>query len=251
MAAPLKPLKWYHDLSVKKGRLAAGAFLAEGEKAIRQIAANQPAAITEIVATGEPPPDLRDYPARRISESQFRYVSRTQEPQGIAAVVGIPEGVYSDALPPAPGRKILLLEDIQDPGNAGTLLRTAAAFGFSGAILTGGCADPFSPKVVQASAGAVMSLWLRVTAHYVELVKSMRRKGCKVVAAELDGRDNIEVLKQDRMVLALGNEAAGLSSPLLAVADYRMRIPIAREKAESLNVAVCGGILMYLSTEKR
>jgi TrmH family RNA methyltransferase len=251
MATQLKPLKWYRDLSDKKARLGAGVFLAEGEKVIRQIAGNQPLAIIEIVATEEPPPDFRNYPWRRISERQSQYISRNQTPQGIAAAVRVPEGVYSHHLPPDAGRKILLLEDIQDPGNAGTLIRTAAAFDFSGVVLTDKCADPFSPKVVQASAGAVMSLWLRATAQYTGLVKTLPGKGYKIIAATLDGRDGPDVLKEERFVLALGNEAAGLSCALLEMADYRVRIPIAREKAESLNAAVCGGILMYLSTGKQ
>ncbi len=248
MAAPLKPLKWYRELADKKERLNAGAFLVEGEKAVRQIAGNQPAAIMEIVAPVEMPPHFQKYPVRRVSASQFRYISQTRTPQGLAAVVKLPEDTYSTRLPPYAGRKILLLEDIQDPGNAGTLIRTAAAFGFSGVILTDKCADPFSPKVVQATAGAVISVWLRVTALHIELVNALRGKGYRLIAADLNGNDSHAVLKEKQFILALGNEAAGLSPALLDIADYRVRIPIAREKAESLNAAVSGGILMYLTS---
>jgi TrmH family RNA methyltransferase len=245
------PLKRYKELAEKKGRLAAGAFLVEGEKAIRQILGNQPESITEILACEEPPPDLRRYPVRIVSASRFRYISRTRTPQGIAAVVKIPPDTYSARLPAEAGGKILLLEDIQDPGNAGTLIRTAAAFNFSGIILTDKCADPFSPKVAQATAGAVMSLWVRATAQYLETVKMLRKKGYTLAAAELDGKDRPDVLKEAPFVLALGNEAAGLSSALRAMADFHVGIPVARDKAESLNAAVCGGILMYLTRDER
>jgi TrmH family RNA methyltransferase len=251
MAAPPKPLKWYKELSDKKGRSNAGVFLVEGEKAIRQILGNNPEAITELVASEEPPLDFRKYPVRQVTASQFLYVSSARTPQGIAAVVKIPADIYSARLPADAGRKILLLEDVQDPGNAGTLIRTAAAFDFSGVIFTEKCADPFSPRVVQATAGAVLSLWLRATAQYLELVRSLRQAGYPLVAAEMNGRDGPDVLHQSRFILALGNEAAGLSPDLRATADYHVRIPIAREKAESLNAAVCGGILMYLSTEQK
>jgi RNA methyltransferase, TrmH family len=247
MAATQKPLKWYRELAERKERLNAGVFLVEGEKSIRQTAGNHPEAISEIIAVKAPPPDLRKYPELRVSKSQFEYISSMQTPQGIAAVVKLPENVYS-AVPPADaGNKILLLEDIQDPGNTGTLIRTAAAFGFSGVILSDKCADPFSPKVVQGTAGAIMSLWIRVTAQYLELVNSLRAKDYTLITAELGGQDGTGALQQKRFILALGNESGGLSLKCREMADYHVGIPIAREKAESLNAAVCGGILMYLS----
>lgn len=251
MATLPKPLKRYRDLTDKKGRLCAGAFLVEGEKAIRQVLVNHPEAITEILSAGEPPLDFRRYPVREVSDSQFRYISNTRTPQGLAAVVKMPADIYSAHLPADAGGKILMLEDIQDPGNAGTLIRTAAAFNFSGVIMSDKCADPFSPKVVQATAGAVMSIWLRMTPQYLELVSSLRSQGYSLIAAELNGADSPDVLHQSHFILALGNEAAGLSPDLLKMSDYRIGIPIAREKAESLNAAVCGGIMMYLSQEKR
>ncbi len=248
MPAPLKPLKWYKELAEKKGRLKAGAFIVEGDKAIRQIMNVHPDEITEIIAIEEPPSTYRDYPVRLVTESQFRNISTTRTPQGIMAVVRIPEDIYSARLPQDAGNKILLLEDVQDPGNVGTLIRTAATFDFSGVILTENCADPLVPKCVQSTAGAVLSVWLRRTVQYLELVRSLRQDGYSLIAAELNGSDEPSALKQEKLLLALGNEAAGLSKALLDEADYRIRIPTAREKAESLNVAVCGAILMYLSS---
>ncbi len=248
MAAALKSLKWYRDLADKKGRIAHGVFLVEGEKAISQIAAVRPDEITEILSVAEPPALFRRYPMRTISESQFRYISSAQTPQGIAAVVRLPEDSYAAALPAAAGSRILLLEDIQDPGNAGTLIRTAAAFDFSGVVLTENSADPFAPKCVQAAAGTVLSLWMRRTARYLELVKSLKQSGYAIIAADVRGSAKPEILSgQKKLALALGNEAAGLSQKLLSLADYRVRIPTPPEKAESLNVAACGAILMYLS----
>lgn len=250
MSATLKPLKWYKELAEKKGRLKAGAFAVEGDRAIRQIMSVHPDEITEIIAIEEPPAAYRDYPSRLVTESQFRNISSTKTPQGIMAVVRIPEDIYSASLPRDAGRRILLLEDIQDPGNVGTLIRTAAAFDFSGVILTENCADPLTPKCVHSTAGAVLSVWLRRTAQYLELVRSLRRDGYNLIAAELKGTAEPSVLKREKLLLALGNEAAGLSRALLDEADYRLRIPTVRHKAESLNVAACGAILMYLSSER-
>jgi RNA methyltransferase, TrmH family len=245
---PAESLKWYRQLADRKGRLETGFFLVEGEKAIKQIVASQPDAITEVISVEEPPSVFQNYPACIVNASQFRYISSVQTPQGIMAVVKIPPDIYSPNLPQNIGSHILLLEDIQDPGNVGTLIRTAAALEYSGVILTESSADPLGPKGVQASAGTVLSLWLRRTAQYLEVIKSLKRNGYKIVAAEVKGVDAPTVLtKQEKIVLALGNEASGLSEGLLETADYRVRIPTAPEKAESLNVAACGAILMYLS----
>ena len=250
MAAPLKPLKWYRKLNTGKGRLEAGAFAVEGDRAIRQIIAGHPAEIIEILTVEEPPPDYRDFTVRPVTGSQFNYISRARTPQGTMAVVRQPADVYSDCLPGDAGDRILLLEDIQDPGNVGTLIRTAAAFDFSGVILTGKCADPLSPKCVQATAGAVLSVWLRRTPRFLELAGTLKKSGYPLIAADLNGRDGLSVLHQrGRLLLALGNEAAGLSEALLSMADYRLRIDTARDKAESLNVAACGAICMYLASQ--
>jgi TrmH family RNA methyltransferase len=249
MDVPVKPLKWYRRLATAKGRQEAGAFAVEGKKAISQIIAGHADKILEILTVDEPPPDFRRFPAGRITESQCRYVSGTQTPQGIIAIVRVPEGIYSSRLPENPGKRILLLDGVQDPGNTGTLIRTAAAFDFSGIIMSGKCADPLSPKCVQAASGTTLSVWIRRTESYVKLAQQLKMSGFTTLAADIDGNDSPSVAAQnEQLILALGNEAAGLSKEILDLADYRLYVPIKRAKAESLNVAACGAILMYLST---
>jgi TrmH family RNA methyltransferase len=245
---PLKPLKWYKKLSSRRNRLESGAFVVEGDRAIRQIMQASPESILEIVAMEDPPMIYRDYPVRILPESQFLSICHTRTPQGIMAVVRLPYDTYSDSLPEITGNKILLLEDVQDPGNTGTLIRTAAAFGFSGVIMTEGCAEPFSPKAVQSSAGSLLSIWLRRTADYLEMVNKLKESDFILAAADVNGTDGPAILGgRDKLVLALGNEAAGLSGELMSLADYRVAVPTDRDKAESLNVAACGAILMFLA----
>jgi len=251
MSTPLKPLKWYKKLATKKGRLEAGAFIVEGTRSINQIISNHPDEIIEILTIEEPLPDYSNYVVRLVSESQFRYICQTKTPQGVMAAVRIPVDIWADRLPGDTGNKVLLLEDIQDPGNVGTLIRTAAALNFSGAIMSENCADPLSPKCVQATAGAVLSIWLRRTTNYIELISTLKKDGYTIAATDLNGREEPEILsRQSKLLLALGNEAAGLSIAMLNVADYRLRIPTMRGKAESLNVAACGAICMYLGSRK-
>jgi len=167
------------------------------------------------------------------------------------AVVRVPVDIRADYLPDDIGNKILFLEDVQDPGNVGSLIRTASAFNYSGVIMTEKCADPLSPKCVQATAGTVLSVWLRRTAHYPEFINKLRSGGYFLIATELNGTEEPTVIsRQSKLILALGSEATGLSKEILDVSDYRLRIPITRENAESLNVAACGAICMYLSSQR-
>ena len=246
---PLKSIKWYKTLSTGRGRLEAGAFLLEGSRAIDQVINGHPDALIEILSIAELPASYRRFNVRTINAKQLDSICSTKTPQGIVAVVRLPRDMYSDHLPEETGGKILLLEDIQDPGNVGTLLRTAAAFDFSGVILSGKCADPTSPKCVQSSAGTLLSLWIRRTSHYMDMVKDLKEAGHFIVATDLKGEEHPGVLqRQPRLLLSLGNEAAGLSQEMLHISDYRLRIAVDREKAESLNVSACGAICMYLSS---
>ena len=248
---PLRPLKWYKKLATIKGRLEAGAFLIEGDRGIRQIMSHHPDEITEIITIKELPPIYHNHSIHLVTDQQFHSICSTKTPQGIIAVVHLPQDMYSGHLPENIGTKILLLEDIQDPGNVGSLIRTAAAFNFSGVILTEKCADPLSPKCVQSTAGTILSVWLRRTSHYLKLAEALKKDGYSLVATELKGADNLSILcRQDKLLLALGNEAAGLSQAMLNISDYRLRIPTIQEKAESLNVAACGAICMYLGSQK-
>ena len=223
----------------------------EGDRAIRQVIASRPEEIIEILTIEELAPIYHSYTIRQLTVNQVRSISHTRTPQGTLAVVNLPADIYSDSPPSNVGDKILLLEDIQDPGNVGTLIRTAAAFGFSGVIMTDKSADPLSPKCVQSTAGTVLAIWLRRTALYLELVKGFKEAGYTIVAADINGVPQLSVLRrQPKLILALGNEGAGLSKELLEMADFRLIVPIVRGKSESLNVAVCGAICMYLSSRK-
>lgn len=244
---PLKPLKWYRELADRQGRISSGAFLLEGPRAVRQVLSSSPDSILEILSTQVPLHEYRKYPQRQLTAAQLKSIASTQSPQDIIAVVRLPLETYSDALPRVTGGRVLLLEDVQDPGNTGTLIRTAAAFNYAGVILTGKCADPFAPKCVQSSAGTVLSLWIRRTTRYIDLIKDLKNTGYNLIALDLRGKEDTAVLQgRNKLLLALGNEAAGLSQPVLDLADHRLRIPLISDKAESLNVAACGAICMYL-----
>ncbi len=247
---PLKPLKWYEGLVTAKGRNEDSVFLVEGDRSITQIIESHPEAIVEIITVDALSSRYKNYPVRCVAEGQFKKICSTKTPQGPLAVVRLPGYVNSASLPGEVGGRVLLLEDVQDPGNVGSLIRSAVAFGYDGVVMSDRCADPFSPKCVQSTAGTVLSLWIRRSAAYMKAIGELKKRGYKVVSTTLNGIDSPSVLAGlDKIVLALGNEASGLSDAVIGVSEYCCKIPIASESAESLNVAACGAICMYINVE--
>ena len=222
----------------------------EGYRAIGQIVHNAPHRITEILyAQGMQKLDRINCPYRFIALSQFSLMALSRHPAGPLAVVTLPPGWDSAELPMSIGNKILILEDIQDPGNIGSLVRSAAAFDFSGIILSSKCADPFAPKSIQASCGAIVSLWLRKTQHYRGLMQKLKEDGFRVLAADTGGKDwKPPYAASKKLAIAFGNEGNGLMKETMQQADEIVRIPFHDENVESLNVAASGAICMYLST---
>ena len=138
-----------------------------------------------------------------------------------------------------------LLEDLQDPGNVGTILRTADAAGFDGALLSPDCADCFSPKVLRATMGSIFRVGLSFPPSLPEALAEMQQKGYDILCSQLDGtpfyeRPHISA----SFVLVIGNEGRGISDAVKETATLRLRLPM-RGGAESLNAAVAAGIMMY------
>ena len=175
-----------------------------------------------------------------VSDAVFKSISGTVHPQGILAVVRKPEyvlkGLHEDALHKEGSCTLLLLDDIQDPGNLGTILRTAEAAGVSGVIMSPGCADVFNPKAIRSTMGSIF----RVPFVVDELVST-------VYGAALDEAVSFrEVEYPPLRAVVIGNEGRGISTSVLNSVSGRIRIPM-QGKVESLNAAVsCAVILFYL-----
>lgn len=169
--------------------------------------------------------------------------------EGLSNLITPPEVLLVAALPESPAKLLasgwcLALDTIQDPGNMGTILRIADWFGIADVVCSPGCADAFSPKVVQAGMGAQ----LRVRVHQSELLPFISSVKMPVLAAALDGKNVYEMKPLPEAVLLIGNESRGLSEDLLSAASHRITIP-RRGGAESLNAAVSAGILCALLIE--
>jgi len=179
-----------------------------------------------------------------LSPSLFAELADTETPQGIAAEIEIPESssATENAAP------CVFLDGVRDPGNVGAILRSAAAFGIPQIVLGGGCADPWSPKVLRAAMGAHFAL------HLCEAADLPRRfaafDGERICTVPRGGTPLDEIDLRGRHAWAFGSEGQGVREAMAAAATRQVSIPIARA-AESLNVAVAASICLYESARQR
>ena len=179
-----------------------------------------------------------------MSERAFTAMSDTRSPQGIAAVLHMPYLRLSDiALPPAACR-ILVLHDMRDPGNVGTMIRSADALGATAVVLTAHCADPYEPKVVRATAGSMFHLPV-IEVMWQELEVWAKTKGFALVTSCPTAKYELgEAALPERALVMIGNEAHGLPEDILQQSDLMVKIPM-RGKAESLNASTAAAIILY------
>jgi TrmH family RNA methyltransferase len=178
-----------------------------------------------------------------LSDNLFRSISGTENPQGIALVCKTPIKLEPTQKPSANGL-YLLLEEIQDPGNMGTIVRTGEAAGISGIIMSKDSADIYNPKVIRSTMGSIFRVPFSIVDDLAAAVDTLKDNGITTYAAHLKGElYNSGSLTKD-CALLIGNEARGLSEEISAKADKLIKIPM-HGKVESLNAAVATAILMY------
>ena len=188
----------------------------------------------------------------RLGEGVFESATDTRTPQGIAALIEPPAWELEDVLREAAkmGPPLLLIAaGLQDPGNLGTLIRTAEAFGASAVLTTPGTVSAWNAKALRSSAGSVF----RVPVVQVPVLKLRELRGVKVLAAVAEDAGSVPVTQVDLTAgcaLLIGNEGRGLTPELLALADARITIPMPGP-VESLNAAVAGSLLLYEAARQR
>lgn len=186
-----------------------------------------------------------------VLDAVFNSVSETITPQGVLAVVGMPcyrllDEDYLDKIYSKTGKiKLLILEDTSDPGNLGTIMRTAEAAGVTGVIMTKGTVDIFNPKVVRSTMGSIFRLPFAYVEDLKETIKALKTQGISFYATHLKGEKSYKAIKySDRSAILIGNEARGLSDEVADLADTYVLIPM-QGKVESLNAAVAAALMMY------
>ena len=184
-----------------------------------------------------------DFNMIKVSDKIFSSISDTETPQGIGAVLRISNYDESEII--KNGRNFLMMDRIQDPGNMGTLIRTADAAAFDAVILSDGCVDMYNSKVLRATMGSIFHIPVIQSADLSETIQRMKENHVKIYAADLNGnQSSFSEEFSDKNAIITGNESNGIRREVLDTADVLLKIPMPGS-AESLNASVAGSLLMY------
>lgn len=240
------------ELQSHKGRQEQGAFLCDGEHMAGEALAVCPDRVRSVFVQKERMEWFHAWQlSERLPESCPCYcvpahvmeaISQVKTPQGIAAVVTLPEAAQGVM---GLGNRLVLLENVQDPGNVGTIVRTLDAAGFDGCVLTQGCADPYAPKTLRATMGSALRIPMRFVREGAQAAADLRALGYAVIASVLDGQPFYEREPlPEKVCLVVGNEGAGISAETAAQCTHQYRLPM-HGGAESLNAAIAAAVMMY------
>ena len=253
-----KTVKLAASLAEKKHRDALGAYLIEGPNLVREAlqqgvriqfiftgagALNQQQEIQDILSLAED----SDSAVCVLSEDCFAKIATSQTPQPIMAVAEKRTWQMRDVF--SPGGNVLVLDRIQDPGNLGTLLRTAEATGFAGALIVKGGADPYGPKAVRAGAGCVFRFPLLLCESPAEALDILAKQRKQVWTADMEGMPCYDAELAQNVAIVIGNEGNGADA-LFKENSGRVTVPMAGQ-TESLNAGIAAAILMYESLRQR
>ncbi|EKQ56908.1 MULTISPECIES: RNA methyltransferase [unclassified Clostridium] len=181
--------------------------------------------------------DIKIY---RMSDNLFKELISTENPQGILAVINM-----NNMKLKAYGDFYLLCDKLQDPGNLGTIIRTAHAAGVQGIILTKGTVDIYNEKTIRSTMGSIFYVPIHYDDENLSLVNELKGKGFNLVVTSLDTNKNFfQADLRGKVLLTVGNEGNGVSGEVLAMADTKVKIPMPGN-AESLNVAIAASVIMY------
>ena len=252
----MKLLTLARDLQRRRARERQGLFVCEGVRTVEELlrSALQPRGALVAPQLTEQPRGAallqslhaRAVQVQEVSASDFATAAETETPQGVLAIAEVPEQTLA-ALPATASLRLLVLDALQDPGNVGTILRTAAALGAFATIALPGTVDLWNAKVVRSSMGAQFH-HPTLSCTWDELEAFRAERGILLWGADAAGYAIDELLRDTsapaRLALAVGNEGSGLSASVREHADVLVSLPIAAT-VESLNVAVATGILLY------
>lgn len=228
-------IKWIRSLRMKKHRDQEGCFVLEGEKMVQEAIHERPEDIlclcttdAEMIFSGE---------CYLVSEAEMKAISGLSTPASLLAVIRMP------VFPETKANFILAIDGVQDPGNMGTIIRTADWFGVDRIVCSKETVDVFNSKVIQSTMGSIF----RVPVSYTDLSNFISESELPVYGALLEGKSMRNITFEPQGILLVGNEGKGISQSLLPWIDHPVLIP-GKGGAESLNVAVATGILLAAFT---
>jgi TrmH family RNA methyltransferase len=232
-------------------------FLVEGSQGVAEALASS-AAVREVFVVSDPADRLshlhhlaraRGVPVHEVSPEVMAHLTSTVTPQGVVAVAEFVD-VPLEALLSARGPLAMLVE-VRDPGNAGTILRSADASGAGGVVFTTSSVDPYNPKAVRATAGSLFHVPVVGQAEPHTCAEALRRAGFRVLGADARGRTSVyDADLRGRVVVVFGNEAHGLPAEAMFEVDDTIRVPISG-RAESLNLAAAAAVILFECARQR
>ena len=238
-------------LKEKKYRDQTGQYIIEGIKLVKE-AIEEKANIQKIVLCEDCENDgtiekalmyeIAKYDCIYVSKKVFETITDVNTPQGILAIIkrkalNEQEISYKEDL-------IVVLDGIQDPGNLGTILRTVDSVGLSQIVLSEKTADPYNPKVVRSTMGAIFRLNIIQSNNIIEDLKKIKKNRFKLLATSLENSESIYNIDLNKKAIIIGNEANGVSKEVFNIVDEKTKIPMLG-KTESLNAAVATGVILY------
>ena len=238
--------KRVRSLQVKKYRDREGLFWIEGQRLCDEALASNAGISYGIVDEGFDSTKLdemtRQFGSRNIPlyMAKFQDLAATPSPQGIGCVLP-----FIDNKPdPTHARRLIMIDGLQDPGNLGTIIRTAEWFGFDGLVTGSDCADIYNPKVIRSCMGAIFHIPFLEKEPLHDYITTVKAEGFRMIGSELKLPVNPPEPAPEKLAVLIGSEASGIDPSLYSLLDYNILIP-GLGKSESLNAAVAAGIIMY------
>ena len=243
-------IKHIRKLKDKKYRDESNEYVVEGVKLVEE-AVKENAKIKQIIVcedttrTYEIPThimlEIAKYECISVSDKIFNIITQVTNPQGIMAIIG---KNAQDAQIDYTQDIIVVLDDVQDPGNLGTILRTVDSIGLNQIIVSKGTADAFNSKVVRSTMGAIFRIKIIEVGNLAQAIKEMRKHHFKLMVTSLQTENSIYDIDFNKKIIVIGNEANGVSKEIQDMADEKAKIPMLG-RTESLNASVAAGVVMY------
>jgi TrmH family RNA methyltransferase len=237
-----------------KSRTEQGIFIVEGIRMFREIPREQ---ILEVYVSETFLQQLsgkevaKQYEVIEVSDSVFAHMTQTQTPQGILAVVKQNQWTLEQLLTKSKNPLFLVIENIQDPGNLGTMLRSGEAAGITGIIASKGTVDLYNPKTVRSTMGSIFRVPMVYTEDLPRTIRQLQQEGIVVYAAHLEGAVSYDELDYTNpSAILIGNEGNGLSEEAANASDRRIKIPM-EGQVESLNAAISSAVFLYEAHRQR
>ena len=238
-------IKYFISLNDKKTRMNAKRFIVEGYHLVNE--ASKTNLLEAIISTDEKElKKINNVKRYLVNDAIVNKIATTKNPQNILGIVKMLDHNITNLLPIIKGNKtkLIMLDDVNDPGNLGTIIRTAAGLGYDGIIMSPNTVDLYNEKVIRSTQGVMFKIPI-IKANLQEVIKLLKKEKVFCIGTALtNAKDVKHITKKDKFAICLGNEAKGISKEVLDNMDENVRIAM-KNDVESLNVSIAAGIIMY------